>query len=75
MVLVMILLQIVEPPSRMLACVDKMQWVVHQIVSYITETEANPEEGEQNRIVNPDDLDGQREKNTQFDSQQNWRMH
>lgn len=59
----------------MLACVDKMQWVVHQIVSYITETEANPEEGEQNRIVNPDDLDGQREKNTQFDSQQNWRMH
>ena len=65
--LVVIFLQFVEKSPFVLACINMVQTVVHQVVWDISDTEPNPEECEEDRVMNSDDFNGKREQDWELD--------
>lgn len=60
-VLVMVLLQLVEPAALVLGSVDVVQRVVHQIVCHVANGQEGPEKGKQGRVSDGQELGYQRE--------------
>ena len=60
--LVMIFLQLVEKTALVLAGIDVVETIVREVIGDVPDSESDPEEGEQDRVIDPDDLDAKREQ-------------
>ena len=73
--LVMVFLQLMEKTSFVVTRIDVVQRVVCQIVTNVPQTEGNPEEGEDDVILNRNDFNCEREQKKEFNADENGRMN
>lgn len=60
----MVLLQLMEPASLVLTCVDVVQRPVSQVVAYVPNHECSPEKRKEDGVLDWDDLAPDREQET-----------
>ena len=58
MMLVMVFLEFMEEGTFVFTCINVMKHVMSEVVADVSYSKANPEEGEENGVVNSDDFDG-----------------
>lgn len=75
MVLVVVLLQFVEPSSLAVGGIDVVQGVVHEVIAKITDSEGDPEKGKYYRVADWNYLYCQRKQKVQLNHHQNRRVH